>query len=283
MYDCRQTLHELNAMGIDVRVYQGIFPLIPDRDGFLFWLPKDEKIDFRLQVVTVRDPGIKVITVEGQHKHIQGRTDQTPEEALATYERIISTDEIIDALPEKEYSTKPGNHNLRIVVVRNGQFELWEAAIVTFVRASEERAEYHLAIQRTYSAKLYRRAGKFFVRRAEYRNFDQWDDLHKLLKKMVNIESLEEFEGSDEVSEDTADPSLGDTQARVLFFNLSKLWGFGITNSRVAMLHWSQIARNDGEFPMFETGELIQFEKLEETGENRFQIIGARQVMERAV
>ncbi|MEX1064121.1 MAG: hypothetical protein WED06_02215 [Candidatus Paceibacterota bacterium] len=272
MYSHQTESNELAARGVEVGIYLAGLDrkLNPEDDGFFFWLPRDEKLNFKLEVRTPRLHSVRVIVVQGKSKKISSKKDETPESDIASYRRTIPTEEVVSAM-EESYSTKPKNHNLRVVVIKDRTFELWEISIVTLIMG--ERANYHLVIQKTYSANMYRKDGRIHVSENEFPGYSTWSDLHNLLEEMVDVQTLDKFAGETVATKNGFE--LSGNIGRVIFFNLSNMWGFVQTAQGPAFLHWRQILDCE-DFPMKEAGDIIEFEGLLNDSQERQRVLGVR-------
>ncbi len=272
MYSHKTESSELAARGVEVGVYLADLDkkLDPEDDGFFFWLPRDEKLKFKLEVRTPRLPHLRVIVVQGKSKKISNKKDETPEDRVASYKRTIPTEEVVSAM-EESYSTKPKNHNLRVVVIKDKIFELWEISIITLIMG--DRANYHLVIQKTYSANLYRKDGRIYVPESEFVGYDTWSDLQDLLEEMVDVQTLKEF--TVERSATKNGLGLSGNLGQVIFFNLSNMWGFVQTAQGPAFLHWRQIADCE-DFPMKKAGDMVRFDDLLQDPQERLKVVGVR-------
>lgn len=273
-YNHRTVAQEAAQRSIYPRVFweDGEKEVIPRDDGWLLWTTQEDRMKFRLSVSVPRSPSVRVFVVDDKdpNKGIKVKKwDKTPEAPLATYEKEVVCLLLEQELPDENFATKHLNNNLRVLVTQNNRFEIWEIAIVTLIRKGQ--ADFFLTIQLTYSARLFNSNGRLAALKSEYRNFNKWADLHKLIAETVEVAKLEPLPAKEA---EACTNHLLPFQGKVIFFNLANMWGFAETTEGQALLHWRQV-NNDGEsLPAPQTGDVFSFERFE------FDVAGRKRIIE---
>lgn len=283
MYNCRQELQNLRDLGIELETksFAPINPkplkremladsfgqaIQPKKDGFLVEVKADTPLNFViiLKVKRGQNQNILPIIVSGREKHITPLGDQTKDESVATYLKVVPTN------PTKKESWETTKYhrtnNVRLVYVLDNLFSMWEIAVAT--RVCDGKARHHLTIQKNYEGEMYNFQGMVIIPSWQFPGYDQWGDLQNLLERWPDpdLGHLTKIKSTKELPAGPSIPSLTTSDlplflppdvrvARVVFFNLAS--GKGKTESGLT-LHWSKI-ETDSRFAHLEKGQIITF------------------------
>lgn len=293
MYNCQEKLEELREeVGVSVEVKsftpQTLKPfkrqllepsfgqlLNPEKDGFLQEVGAKTPLNFVLIVEAPRDRHIRPVIVSGRSKRIIRLGDQTPQEPLATYAKVVVTNPTKEDWESTKYNRE---NNLRLVSVTSDLFAMWEIGVVTRIIGSV--AKHFLTVQKEYEGKMYNLGGTVLI--PDFPGFDQWGDLQNILEEwpdptlahLTEIESLVQT-----ATTGISAAPLEENRARVIFFNLAGGKGKAATTAgqEALTVHWSKIETSE-RFAHLEKGQIISFTGTAPENEksNNIQAIGIR-------
>lgn len=233
--------------GVSVSVKYGSDSLTIQKDGFLGEFA--DAWSFQLEVAVSPNAGnIQVFTVDGKKDITLKRVVKSGNDGQI-YRLTIS---VVKSTGGEFFTSYPNNHLRLLKLETNGQFQIWEIAIVS------QHSRFFLTTQQTMEAACYYQDSNQVVLPAV-----KWPQLLAFLKEHLcpeNLPLISEFQKATPIAAENLKSGTG----RTLWFNHAMQVGALVTTEGVARVHWSQINRGNGSTRNFlKTGELVLFQNLE--------------------
>jgi len=270
-YLLSKAIHPLQEMGIKVEVMlcdiRGvpIQTLIPEYDGLILSVNNSTPLEFCMFIRIPRDQAgtsqkIRVVSVHGKGKEVtQKKKDLLAGSLYSVFTKKIRNRETTsDAWKSSALmTTKHEGNNIRLVVVENENFQMWEVAIVT--RATEnDKANLFLTVQMLYQATMYNLNGEIFMPIDQYEGYIRWQG-EKGLKEFLEKSGIVDMDCLLKVCEQFPRSPNGQTGSPddmlqiVDWFCLASGQGFSENGH---FIHWKEI-RGQERFACVKNGEIV--------------------------
>lgn len=277
MYNLAREIAKLEKLGVAVSVKRRRTPeekdktilagregMTPASDGLILRVENDTPCSFALVVEAPDRKDLAVVLIEGRRSEMLTKLSPVKtENGKNSFVRLVSTHQVHGG-----YSTMPQDNSLRIVSVRRRLLQILSVAVTTRLYDEEEMGAFHfLVIQEMYRAKLYRDVVNKIVAEdivtsdQDYPGFNNWDVMQMLVDDMVAPDARAKLpllcKRCKGKSEQLA---LSEGQARVIFFDINKGFGFAETHEGSKYFNWkdSPIDR----LPFFESGQIVGYDSV---------------------
>ena len=234
------------------------------KDGHLVSLPSHQPVCFSIFLKVPRDPDFQVVSVYGRQRNIALKHDILPENLRAVYEKKIKNRKT-RAITSNGYevlSTKHEGNNVRVVIAKNGIFQMWEVAIPT--RIINNEAFFFLTIQRLYQGNIFNLDRHVYIPDWQFPGYKKWKDFQSLIFNIVKDQKLKKIKIEIPKS-NKEQKELSKNHGEVIFFCLASGLGVIRTNEGPALFHWSDI-NSCARFVYLLKGDLVEYGEIVRTG-----------------
>ena len=234
------------------------------KDGHLVSLPSHQPVCFSIFLKVPRDPDFQVVSVYGRQRNIALKHDIMSGNLRAVYEKKIKNRKT-RAITSNGYevlSTKHEGNNVRVVIAKNGIFQMWEVAIPT--RIINNEAFFFLTIQRLYQGNIFNLDRHVYIPDWQFPGYKKWKDFQSLIFNIVKDQKLKKIK-IEIPKPNKEQKELLENHGEVIFFCLASGLGVIRTNEGPALFHWSDIC-SCARFVYLLKGDLVEYGEIVRTG-----------------